>query len=299
LPRFDDGVSRNAGLRRLVGMLAFEAVRGRLMAIAYRMLGSTADAEDVVQDTWLRWQLAPHAEIRDPGAWLSTTLSRLCLDRLTSARARREVYPGTWLPEPVRTTTPIDVESIAIGFLVILERLTPIERAVFVLHRAFDLRHAEIATALAITEEASRQALHRATAHVATGKPRFGADPAHHRRLLEAFLGALATGDVAAIRAVLADDAVLYGDGGGRVRGAILRPVHGGSRVARFFAGLIGKSDLAALVPVIEPVNGELAIVGRDATAVRFVLTIETSATHIVVVRNIVNPDKLALPFVD
>jgi RNA polymerase sigma-70 factor, ECF subfamily len=280
-------------------MLAFEAVRGRLMAIAYRMLGSSAEAEDAVQDTWLRWQAADRSAIRDPGAWLSTTLSRLCIDRLTSARARREVYPGTWLPEPVKTTAPIDVESIAIGFLVMLERLTPVERAVFVLHRAFDFSHAEIAATLAISEDTSRQALHRAAARIAGGKPRFGADPANHRRLLVAFLGALATGDVESIRAVLADDATLYGDGGGRVRGAILRPVHGADRIARFFAGLVAKTELGPLVPAIEDINGALAIVGRDQDGVRFVITIETDDAHIVVIRNIVNPEKLALRHVD
>ena len=278
----------------------FDELRPKLMAIAYRMLGSSADAEDTVQDTWLRWNTADQAAIRDPGAWLTTTLSRICLDRLTSARARREVYPGTWLPEPVQTASPIDMESISLGFLVLLERLTPVERAVFVLHRVFDFSHAEIAATLAITEEASRQALHRAGAHVAAARPRYVANREAHERLLRAFLAALATGDVAGMRALLADDAVLYGDGGGRVRGAIMRPVIGGERIARFFAGLAAKTpDLHAIVPSLEEINGALAIVGRTPDGVRLVLTIETNDTHIIVLRNVVNPDKLELRRVD
>lgn len=281
-------------------MPTFEDLRPKLVAIAYRMLGSAGDAEDAVQDTWLRWQSADRDVIRDPGAWLSTTLGRICIDRLTSARARREVYPGTWLPEPVRTTTPLDVESIAIGFLVLLERLNPIERAVFVLQRAFDFSHGEIASALSISEEASRQALHRATTHLAAQRPRFPANRSEHERLLGAFLGALTTGDVGQIRSLLATDAVLYGDGGGKVRGAILRPIEGADRVARFFAGLVAKTpDLHELTAAIEEVNGEPAIVGRDRERVRVVLMIETNGSQITVVRNIVNPDKLALPHLD
>jgi RNA polymerase sigma-70 factor (ECF subfamily) len=273
----------------------FEHVRPRLLAIAYRMLGSVAEAEDAVHDTWLRWEAADRETIREPSGWLSTVLGRICIDRMTSARARREVYPGTWLPEPVSTTKPLDVESIAIGFLVLLERLSPVERAVFVLHRAFDFDHKEIAAMLAISEEASRQSLHRANGHVASGKPRFAADPSSHERLLGAFLGALTTGDLDRIRLLLAEDAILYGDGGGKVRGAILRPIQGAERIARFFAGLVAKTaDLADLTATIEAVNGAPAIVGRDHERVRFVLTIETDGSHITIVRNIVNPDKLA-----
>lgn len=278
----------------------FEELRPRLMAIAYRMLGSSAEAEDAVQDTWLRWNRADRDAVTDPSAWLATTLSRICLDRLKSARARREVYPGTWLPEPVQTSSPVDVESISMGFLAMLERLTPTQRAVFVLRRAFDFSHAEIAAALAISEQASRQLLHRAAAQIAAAKPRFVADRDAHERLLREFLRTLATGDVDGMRAVLAEDAVLHGDGGGRVRGAILRPIRGAGRIARFFAGLRAKTpDLQAIVPTIEEINGAPAIVGRDAAGVRFVLVIETDATRISVVRNVVNPDKLALRHVD
>jgi len=281
-------------------MLTFDELRPRLIAIAYRMLGSASEADDVVQDSWLRWQGADRSDVRDPGAWLATTVSRLCIDRLTSARAKREAYTGTWLPEPVRTTCPVDVESIALGFLVLLERLSPIERAVFVLHRSFDFSHAEIAATLAISEDASRQALHRAAAHVAANKPRFRADRAAHERLLGAFLGALATGDLDRMRALLAEDATLYGDGGGKVPRAILRPIHGADRIARLFVGFVAKTpDVAAIAVSIEEINGTPAVVGRDPVGVRFVLTFETDGEVIHVVRNILNPDKLALPRFD
>jgi RNA polymerase sigma-70 factor (ECF subfamily) len=278
----------------------FEAHRARLMAVAYRMLGSRVEAEDAVQDTWLRWRNAETEGVRDSGAWLCKVLSRICLDRLGSARARRETYPGSWLPEPVATTTPIDLESISVGFLLLLERLTPLERAVFVLHRVFDHSHGETSALLGITEAASRQALHRATAHVARGKPRFQSNRDAHRRLLNAFAEALARGDVAIVASVLAEDAVLHGDGGGKVRGAIGRPVVGRERIARFFVGVLGKTTLAPdLVVSVEDVNGWPALVGRTGMGVSFVLSIETDGKSITAIQNVVNPDKLALGRVD
>ena len=179
----------------------FERHRPFLMGIAYRMLASSAEAEDAVQDTWLRWQSGDTRSIADARAWLSTTIVRICIDRLKSARARRETYPGTWLPEPVLTTTPLDLESIRFGFLVLLERLDPRERPVFLLHQVFDYSHAEIGEMLELSEAASRQALHRAKEHVAAeqtairGQPRspraaavrvpFGCVTRRHRSHLE------------------------------------------------------------------------------------------------------------------
>jgi RNA polymerase sigma-70 factor (ECF subfamily) len=177
----------------------FERHRPLLMGIAYRMLGSSAEAEDAVQDAWLRLGSADPAAIVDARAWLSTTIMRICIDRLKSARARRETYPGTWLPEPVLTTTPLDFESIQLGFLVLLERLDPKERAVFLLHKVFDYTHAEIAETLDISEAASRQLLHRASEHVAANRPRFKASRETHQRLLSAFMAAASQGDVAAL----------------------------------------------------------------------------------------------------
>ena len=214
----------------------FERHRPMLMGIAYRMLASSAEAEDAVQDAWLRWRSADPAAIVDARAWLSTTIVRICIDRLKSARARRETYPGVWLPEPVLTTTPLDVESIQLGFLVLLERLNPKERAVFLLHQVFDYSHAEIGKILDISEAASRQLLHRAEKHVAASKPRFKTSRETHQRLLSAFVAAVSRGDVDAISSVLAEDVVLYGDNAGK--GARCHPPsHRGPRkVARFFA---------------------------------------------------------------
>jgi RNA polymerase sigma-70 factor (ECF subfamily) len=277
----------------------FERHRPLLMGIAYRMLGSSAEAEDAVQDAWLRWQSADTGAIGDPRAWLSTTIARICIDKLKSAQARRETYPGTWLPEPVLTTTPLDIESIQVGFLVLLERLDPKERAVFLLHQVFDYSHAEIGEILDISEVASRQALHRAKEHVAANRPRFEVNRETHARLLSAFVAAVSKGDVDALSSVIAEDVVLYGDHGERVRGAILRPIVGRERVARFFASQALKLPATPDLDVdITDVNGWPALVGRRAGAVTFVINIETDGAKIVTIRSVLNPKKLLLPHV-
>jgi len=274
----------------------FERYRPLLMGIAYRMLGSSAEAEDAVQDAWLRSGSADPAAIVDARAWLSTTIVRICIDRLKSARARREIYPGTWLPEPVLTTTPLDVESIQLGFLVLLERLDPKERAVFLLHQVFDYSHAEIGKILDISEAASRQVLHRAKEHVAANRPRFEASREAHERLLSAFVAALSRGDVDTISSVLAEDVVLYGDNAGKERGAILRPIVGRERVARFFAMRVAKLPSSPGLDVeITDVNGWPALVGRSGGAVTFVINIETDGAKIATIRSVLNPEKLLL----
>jgi RNA polymerase sigma-70 factor, ECF subfamily len=275
----------------------FERHRPLLMGIAYRMLASSAEAEDAVQDAWLRRASADPAAIVDARAWLSTTIVRICIDRLKSARARRETYPGVWLPEPVLTTTPLDVESIQVGFLVLLERLDPKERAVFLLHQVFDYSHAEISKILDISDDASRQVLHRAKKHVAANRPRFETSRETHQRLLSAFMAAVARGDVDAISSVLAEDVALYGDNAGKhERGAILRPIVGRGKVALFFARRPGKSppppDLAV---EITDVNGWPAIVGRSGGAVTFVINIETDGEKIATIRSVLSPQKLLL----
>jgi len=274
----------------------FERHRPLLMGIAYRMLASSAEAEDAVQDAWLRWRSADPAAIVDDRAWLSTTIVRLCIDRLKSARARRETYPGVWLPEPVLTTTPLDVESIQLGFLVLLERLNPKERAVFLLHQVFDYSHAEIGKILDITEAASRQLLHRAEQHVAASKPRFKTSRETHERLLSAFVAAVSRGDVDAISSVLAEDVVLYGDNAGKERGAILRPIVGRDNVARFFAKRGAKFPRGPALDVeISDVNGWPAVIARIDGSVLFVVNIETDADKIATIRSVLNPDKLLL----
>ena len=274
----------------------FERHRPLLMGIAYRMLSSSAEAEDAVQDAWVRWRSAGTAAIEDARAWLSTTLVRICIDRLKSARARREIYPGTWLPEPVLTTTPLDLESIQFGFLVLLERLDPKERAVLLLHQVFDYSHGEIGEILDISEVASRQALHRAKEHVAANKPRFEVSREAHERLLSAFLAAVSRGDVDAISSVIAEDVVLYGDHAEKARGAIHRPIVGRDRVARFFASQVAKLPSSHGIDVeITDVNGWPAIVGRSGGAVAFVINIETDGAKIATIRSVMNPQKLLL----
>ena len=266
------------------------------MGIAYRMLGSLAEAEDIVQDAWLRCQLAGATEISDARAWLTTAVVRLCIDRGRSAQSRRETYPGTWLPEPVSTTAPFDLESIRFGFLVLLERLDPTQRAVFLLHQAFDYTHAEIAAILGINEAASRQELHRAKKHIEADKPRFEANREAHQRLLSAFMAAAAQGDVDAISSVVAENIVLYGDHGVKAPGVILVPIVGRANVARFFAKSIAKmpSD-HGLEPEVTDVNGWPALVGRRGGRIAFVLNIETDGTQITTIRSVLNPQKLRL----
>jgi RNA polymerase sigma-70 factor (ECF subfamily) len=278
----------------------FEQHRSLLMGIAYRMLASAAEAEDAVQDAWLRWQATDIATVNDARAWLSTTTMRICLDRLKSARARRETYPGIWLPEPVLTTAPLDLESIQFGFLVLLERLDPRERAVFLLHQVFDYSHAEIADMLAISEALSRQSLHRAKRHVAENRPRFAPNRETHQRLLSAFLTAVSQGDVTAISSVIAEDVVLYGEHAENTRGAILRPITGRDRVARFFASQAAKlPEPPGLHVEISDVNGWPAIIARSGDTVRFVINIETDGEQIVTIRSVLNPQKLHLRYVN
>jgi RNA polymerase sigma-70 factor (ECF subfamily) len=274
----------------------FERHRPLLIGLAYRMLGSSAEAEDAVQDAWLRWRSIDPSEIVDPRAWLSTTVVRLCIDRGKSAQARRETYPGTWLPEPVLTTTPLDLESIRLGFLVLLERLDPTQRAVFLLHQVFDYSHAEIGAILEISETASRQELHRARKHVEANKPRFEATREAHERLLFAFMAAVSRGDVDAILSVVAEDVELYGDHGERKRGAILRPIVGQANVARFFASQVAKMPSAHELDIeVTDVNGWPALVGRRAGVVTFVMNIETDGAKITTIRSVLNPQKLQL----
>jgi RNA polymerase sigma-70 factor (ECF subfamily) len=274
----------------------FERHRALLMGIAYRMLASSAEAEDVVQDAWLRWQAVEVDAVEDVRAWLTTTVARLSLDRLKSARARREIYPGTWLPEPVLTTTPLDLESIKFGFLVLLERLDPKERAVFLLHQVFDHSHAEIAEMLGMSEAASRQALHRAKEHVAENRPRFDVSRETHLRLLSAFVAAVARGEVDAISDLVAQDVLLVGDHEEGKRGAILKPIVGRDKVARFFATQGGKAGGDQQLTVeITDANGWPALVGRRGGAVAFVMNIETDGERITTIRSVLNPHKLTL----
>jgi RNA polymerase sigma-70 factor, ECF subfamily len=267
--------------------------------MAYRMLGSAADAEDAVQDAWLRFHDVDEGSIHAPKAWLSTTLGRICLDRLTSAYARRHAYVGPWLPEPVSTTTPIDTESISIAFLLLLERLTPLERVAFVLHQVFEYSHREIADALGSSDAAVRQAFHRAKQHITSERPRFAVDAAAHERLLRAFFNAALEGDLARVTELLVEDALLAADGGGKVRGAAQKPLHGASSIARFLVGVAAKYFSVEREYDVRTINGWPAIVARTRGGVELVLTIETDGERIFAIRNMLNPDKLRLVHID
>lgn len=269
-----------------------ERHRRRLYAIAYRMLGSAAEAEDVLQDAWLRWQSATGVET--PAAWLTTTVTRLCLDRLKSARAAREVYVGPWLPEPVATAPDdIDPESISVAFLLLLERLTPVERAVYLLHRVFDLSHAEIGAVLGQSDVTVRQSLHRATVHLTAERPRFAPSRERHLELLTAFAMACQAGDLTAIQSLLADDAKAWSDGGGKVRAA-LRVVSGRDECARLFVGLQKKHPVAGTFELRE-LNGLPTIVILQDGQPFMTFSIETDGDKIFAVHTVLNPEKLAL----
>jgi RNA polymerase sigma-70 factor (ECF subfamily) len=278
----------------MASLTPFQASRSRLISIAYRMLGSASDAEDAVQEVWMRWQDADQASIQNPEAWLSAVVSRLCLDKLKALRVRRETYTGPWLPEPVVSERPIDRESISLAFMVVLERLSPSERAVYLLHRVFDYKHREIADALQMSEAAVRQAFHRAQEHIAENRPRFAPSTEDHQRLLTAFASALVAGDLSALTQLLAKDAALYVDGGGKVQAAPV-PLHGGDNIARFFAGLVNAFSSPHQSYEVRPINGWPALVGRLARKVNAIVTIETDGTRISAIRNVLNPDKLSL----
>ena len=219
---------------------AFEANRSRLKRLAYRMLGSVSEAEDAVQDAWLRWQRAGEG-VSDPAAWLVRTTTRLCIDRLRAAKAERAAYRGPWLPEPLiepLTDDPVErAEEVSVAFLLALERLSPLERAVFLLHDVFDQDYSEVAAALDRSEAAVRQLASRAREHVQTARPRFTVDQAHVMKLAAAFAAAAATADVGALAALLAEDAILVSDGGGK-RSAALRVLVGRADVIRLLEGL-------------------------------------------------------------
>jgi RNA polymerase sigma-70 factor (ECF subfamily) len=275
--------------------------RAFLVGLAYRMLGSVAEAEDAVQEAFLRAQRAPDVDLASPRSWLATVVTRICLDQLRSARARRETYTGPWLPEPVRTDgadavvqppDPEHAESLSLAFLVLLERLSPLERAVFLLHEVFDYTHAEVASILQRDEAAVRQLLHRAKAHVKQERPRFAPDRDRHRELLMRFLGATGQGDLAALESMLASDVVARSDGGGKAVAA-LRPVLGADRVARFVVGVAKKGPADARYELCE-INGGPAVVWSDETGPRGVLTIEVEGDLITEIDIVVNPEKLA-----
>jgi len=290
-------------------LAAFDRHRRLLFSVAYQMLGSVADAEDVVQDTWLRWSAADPGEVRDPRAYLVQITTRLALDRMGSARARRENYVGPWLPEPLLTggapvasapqaPEPEDAaelgEQVSLALLVVLETLSPAERAVFVLREAFGMSVAEVAGTLNRSEAAVRQMAHRAKEHVHARQPRFDADRQAQQEVTERFFAAVGGGDMEALLAALAPDVVLISDGGGKASAA-RRPITGAEKVARFLVGIAEKGgDIPGLRIEVAEVNGLPAIVGWVGTEPFGSISLAVADGRIEQVLVVVNPDKLA-----
>ena len=281
---------------------AFEANRELLFAVAYRMLGTVADAEDAVQDAWLRWSAAPRPDVAQPRAYLVTTVTHIALNRLQSARARREAYVGPWLPEPLLTTTPDTAdraelaESVSLAMLVVLESLTPEERAVFVLHEVFGFTHAEIAAAIGRTDTSVRQLMHRAREHVQARRPRFDVDAGQRREVTERFLAAAAGGDIDQLMMVLAPDVTLIADGGGKAR-APLRPITGAAKVARFMTAVARRPymgiDISDLTVEMAEINGSLGLVATLGGKPVVALTTVIAGGRISAIHLVASPDKL------
>ena len=273
----------------------FGEYRPLLLGLAYRLLGSMWDAEDVVQEAYLRWTRSDRSQVRTPRAFLVTVVSRLALDQLRSARVTREAYPGPWLPEPVASGAlgPLDTvelrDTVSYATLYMMERLSPPERAVFVLREAFGLRYAEIAEVVGASTAGCRQMHHRAARRVTDGRDRFHPSGADHARLLTSFLRAARDGDLTALTEILSEDVTAWNDGGGRVRAA-LRPVVGRERVLAFVAGLVARYPIDE-VRVVQA-NGEPAILltvdGREQ-----LVTVDIRNGRIHEIFAILNPDKL------
>jgi RNA polymerase sigma-70 factor (TIGR02957 family) len=271
----------------------FVTHRGLLFTVAYEMLGSAADAEDVVQETWLRWADVDQEEVRDPRSYLVRIVTRLALNRLRTVSRRREDYVGEWLPEPLLTSPDVAedaelAENVSIAMLTVLETLGPAERAVFVLHEVFETPYDEIAEVVGKSPAAVRQIAHRAREHVAARRPRMQVDRAQQEATLEKFMAAVASGDVQGLVEVLAPDVVLIADGGGLVPAA-RKPVTGIKRVAAFLARVAELPDLMATTAWLNGMPAARFDVDGEATAVSLVVE-DGRITRIYAMRN---PDKL------
>jgi RNA polymerase sigma-70 factor (ECF subfamily) len=277
----------------------FEEHRPGLARLAYRMLGSLADADDVLQEAYLRWTRADRGGVESPRAYLASIVTRLCIDRRQAIDARKESYIGPWLPEPVVEPAESDpggrleaAESVSMAFLVVLESLGPAERAAYLLRRAFDYEYSEIASILGKSEPACRQLVSRAEARIRERRPRFEADPGEVERLTSAFLHACATGDLDGLVGLLTPDAVMVSDGGGRATAALV-PIRGGDRVARFFIGISRKipASLQLRRVLVNGRPGVMAVLdGQDF----HVLTLDVVDGRIAACYIVRNPDKLA-----
>jgi RNA polymerase sigma-70 factor (ECF subfamily) len=279
--------------------LTFDSHRGRLQGIAYRMLGSMAEAEEVVQDAWLRWHEADKASFDSAEAWLVTVVTRLSIDRLRAAKVQREHYIGAWMPEPVLTDAPESPEqlleradNISVAFLAVLERLAPEARAAFLLREVFDADYDEIARTLGKSEAACRQLVHRAKAQVQEGRPRFSVPRETHQRLLRAFAAAAARGSLQDLKALMAEDVELIGDGGGKVQ-SFSKILRGSQRLAQLYFALWRRLGPAVRMELVE-INGEPGLLRFVDGALESAQTFEIENERIVRIRAQRNPDKLA-----
>jgi RNA polymerase sigma-70 factor (ECF subfamily) len=276
----------------------FEPHRSLLFSIAYRMLGSVADAEDVVQEAYLRWQGAPEAEVRSPKSYLSAVVTRLSIDRLRSAKARREEYVGPWLPEPLFSEgdeeaddmTELD-ESLSMAFLVVLESLNPVERAVFLLREVFDYDYEEISRLVGKSEDNCRQIAHRARQAVAARRPRFERSPEQEERLSRQFLEACISGDMEGLISLLSEEVTLWSDGGGKITAAPY-PIHGPERVARFLLRVL-RTVPPGFSARLARINGGPGVVGYVDGHPTSVVALDVADGRLRGVRIVVNPEKL------
>ncbi|GHB52279.1 RNA polymerase sigma24 factor [Streptomyces viridiviolaceus] len=284
------------------GRQVFHEYRRLLFSVAYRILGSAADAEDAMQDAWIKWSSADRSQVADPKAYLMRIVSNLALEHLRSTRHKRETYVGPWLPEPILTSRDTadavtDAESVSMAVLVVLETLSPLERAVFVLKEVFGFSHAEIAEAVDRSEAAVRQAAHRAREHVRARRPRFAADRSRQREVTERFFAAVTGGDINTLMELLSPDVTLWTDGGGKVRQA-LKPVVGAQTVASWFAA-IGTVTYQGVRPAdmraeLVDVNGSPGMVFSAPDRVIATVTFDwDSDGRITAIHNVANPDKL------
>jgi RNA polymerase sigma-70 factor (ECF subfamily) len=292
-----DNAAESGGSLRLE---LFNQHRDLLFSIAYRMLGSVADTEDILQDTFIRWRQTPDVEIKSPRAYLVTILTRLCLNYLESAQVRRQEYYGQWLPEPLLTDTsdPISTslevpESLSMAFLVLLERLTPMERGVFLLREVFDYDYAEVAQILGQTEANCRQVLRRARLHVAENRPRFDTSLEQRERLLKEFMQATSEGDLRRLVAMLSKDVILHSDGGGKGP-ALPKQILGAEKVARAMVGGARKFVPKTVVHRMRQINGELGVVSYLDGRPHSVFTLDIVDGHVQNVYIVSNPEKLA-----
>ena len=274
---------------------AFDELRPLLFSIAYRMTGTRADAEDAIQETYVRWLGADRDSIRSPKAFLTTVISRICVDLLKSAQRKREVYVGSWLPEPIvgRTAEPVELmESLSFAFLHMLESLTPSERVAFLMHDVFDASYSEVAAALDTSGANARQLASRAREHLRAGRPKVKVKRDQHQQLLWAFVRACAEGDAGALFGLLKQDAVLYSDGGGKVNAAI-NPIYGADRIVRFILGLRKKGigDIRGFAVEVNGTPG--AALTRDG-APYMIHAIDVEEDRIRAVYYVLNPEKIS-----